>query len=53
MKEGLYVHVDDVKRIIDDEVLVCLDGKKDLIDKIVEEAEMYATPNGNLIRRKR
>lgn len=53
MKEGLYVHVDDVTKIIENEVLVCLDGKKDLIESIVNEAEMYVTPDGNLIRRKR
>lgn len=52
MKEGLYVHVDDVTKIIENEVLVCLDGKKDLIESIVEKAEMYVTPDGNLIRRK-
>lgn len=52
MKEGLYVHVDDVKKLVTEEVLVCLHGKQELIDAVVEEAEAYVTPDGNLIRRK-
>lgn len=60
MKEGLYVHVDDVKKVIDtfgsksglpgDQVTII---KEDwVIDKIKEKAEMYITPSGRMVRKK-
>lgn len=57
MKEGLYVHVDEVKEALDrygsrsKDLLLVDEGY--ILGEVKERAEMYVTPSGKLIRRVR
>ena len=57
MKEGLYVHVDEVKNVIDTfgskggtGMTIINDGF--ILSEIKERSDIYITHNGNMIRRK-
>lgn len=57
MREGLYVHVDEVKEVLErygsrsKDLLLVDEGY--ILGEVKERAEMYVTPSGKLIRRVR
>ena len=55
MKSGLYVHVDDVKNVIDTfgskSGKMCLIDEEYILSEVKERSEMYVTEKGNIIRR--
>jgi len=56
MREGLYVHVDEVKKVLDTFGSKSGTGMTIINDDFVlnqckEKAELYVTPKGNLIRK--
>lgn len=55
MREGLYVHVDEVRNVIDtfgskSDNLTIIDEEY-ILSEIKARAEMYITPGGKMIRR--
>ena len=56
MKEGLYVHVDEVKNVIDTYgskggTGMTIINEEYIINQCKEKSELYVTPNGNMIRK--
>ena len=56
MREGLYVHVDEVRKVIDtlgskSDNLTIIDEEY-ILSEIKARSEMYITPGGRMIRRK-
>lgn len=56
MKEGLYVHIDDVKSVIDTYgskggTGMTIINEEYIISQCKEKSELYVTPGGNLIRK--
>ena len=60
MREGLYVHVDEVRKVIDTfgsksglpQDSVTIISEEYILSEIKARAEMYITPGGRMIRRK-